>query len=72
MLETHILNLRRGGSHRNPLRKKSRHLGNKLQRNWKSYKQTLKNGQERDDETIAKIIDTKVHLNMEIDRDEIY
>ncbi|KAA3485162.1 hypothetical protein EPI10_007183 [Gossypium australe] len=27
---------------------------------------------ERDDNTIAKIIDTKVHLNMEIDRNEIY
>ncbi|KAA3460897.1 reverse transcriptase [Gossypium australe] len=29
-------------------------------------------GKERDDETLAKIIDTKIHLNMEIDKDEMY
>ncbi|KAA3488532.1 non-ltr retroelement reverse transcriptase [Gossypium australe] len=29
-------------------------------------------GQERDEETLAKIIDTKIHLNMEIDKDKIY
>ncbi|KAA3479380.1 reverse transcriptase [Gossypium australe] len=27
--------------------------------------------EERDDEIMAKIIDTKIHLNMEIDKDEI-
>ncbi|KAA3470984.1 reverse transcriptase [Gossypium australe] len=27
---------------------------------------------DRDDDTLAKIIDTRVYLNMEIDRDEIY
>ncbi|KAA3475505.1 reverse transcriptase [Gossypium australe] len=29
-------------------------------------------GQERDDETMSKIIDTKIHLNLEIDREEVY
>ncbi|KAA3465141.1 reverse transcriptase [Gossypium australe] len=28
--------------------------------------------EDRDDETMAKIIDTKIHLNMEIDKDEMY
>ncbi|KAK5783327.1 hypothetical protein PVK06_037835 [Gossypium arboreum] len=27
---------------------------------------------ERDDETLAQIIDTKIHLNLEIDKDELY
>ncbi|KAA3473773.1 hypothetical protein EPI10_024128 [Gossypium australe] len=27
---------------------------------------------ERDDETLARIIDTKIHLNMEIEKDEVY
>ncbi|KAA3485416.1 reverse transcriptase [Gossypium australe] len=27
---------------------------------------------DRDDDTIAKIIDTKIHLNLEIDKDEVY
>ncbi|KAA3477308.1 reverse transcriptase [Gossypium australe] len=29
-------------------------------------------GKDRDDDTMAKIIDTKIHLNMEIDKDEAY
>ncbi|KAA3490135.1 reverse transcriptase [Gossypium australe] len=29
-------------------------------------------GQDRDDETLSKIIDTRIHLNMEIDREEVY
>ncbi|KAA3490359.1 reverse transcriptase [Gossypium australe] len=29
-------------------------------------------GRERNDETLAKIIDTKIHLNLEIDKDEMY
>ncbi|KAA3462419.1 non-ltr retroelement reverse transcriptase [Gossypium australe] len=29
-------------------------------------------GKERDDEMLARIIDTKIHLNMEIDKDEVY
>ncbi|KAA3485547.1 reverse transcriptase [Gossypium australe] len=28
--------------------------------------------EERDDETLARIIDTKIHLNMEIEKDEVY
>ncbi|KAA3484159.1 reverse transcriptase [Gossypium australe] len=33
--------------------------------------ETLLNG-DRNDDTMARIIDTKIHLNMEIDKDEIY
>ncbi|KAA3466988.1 reverse transcriptase [Gossypium australe] len=29
-------------------------------------------GQDRDDETLSRIIDTRIHLNMEIDREEVY
>ncbi|KAA3458512.1 reverse transcriptase [Gossypium australe] len=32
----------------------------------------ISNGKERDDGTLARIIDTKIHLNMEIDKYEVY
>ncbi|KAA3467329.1 reverse transcriptase [Gossypium australe] len=44
----------------------------KLQEHLKEWELEMLMAKERDDDTIAKIIETKADLNMEIDRDEIY
>ncbi|KAA3476867.1 reverse transcriptase [Gossypium australe] len=51
---------------------------NQIRRNEKIKKEVLNSrlamllGAERNDENLAKIIDTKIHLNLEIDKDESY
>ncbi|KAA3466249.1 reverse transcriptase [Gossypium australe] len=49
------------------IRRKKGELKNKLSQELESLLL-----EERDDETLARIIDTKIHLNMEIEKDEVY